>query len=116
MTKTKITLKATAAAVSATIAALLIGPSATGQTDEEATPSVLSSSKVPAGPLPTATVTPLQTTPVPTATVKPLPSASPDGTQPQTTSTATPSATPTPDGTEPPRTTNTVTPAPTQTP
>lgn len=51
---------------------------------------------IPAGPRPTATVTPLQSTPVPTATVTPLPSASPSGTQPQTTNTVAPSPSPSP--------------------
>ncbi len=45
--------------------------------DETATP--LPSPAVPAGPRPTATVTPLQSSPEPTATVTPLPSASPAG-------------------------------------
>ena len=54
----------------------------------------LPSPSIPAGPRPTATVTPLQTTPEPTATVTPLPSASPSGTQPPTTNTITPTPTP----------------------
>ena len=71
---------------------------------------------IPAGPRPTATVTPLQTTPAPTATVTPLPVASPDGTQPRTTNTVAPSPTPTPSPTaSPAQITNTVTPAPTLT-
>ncbi|HEY1582826.1 MAG TPA: hypothetical protein VGF73_07000 [Chthoniobacterales bacterium] len=49
---------------------------------------------VPAGPRPTATVTPLQASPQPTTTITPLPSASPSGTQPQTTNTMTPSPSP----------------------
>jgi hypothetical protein len=56
--------------------------------NESVTP--LPSASIPAGPRPTATVTPLQTSPQPTATVTPLPSASPAGTQPQTTNTITP--------------------------
>ncbi len=51
---------------------------------------------IPAGPRPTATVTPLQETPQPTSTVTPLPSASPAGTQPQTTNTVAPSPSPSP--------------------
>jgi hypothetical protein len=85
---------------------------AQSETPDAITP--LPSPSVPAGPRPTATVTPLQTTPVPTVTITPLPSASPLGTQPQTTNTATPTPLPsaTPSGTQP-RTTNTVTPTPT---
>ncbi len=59
--------------------------------------SPLPSPSVPAGPRPTATVTPLEATPQPTETITPLPSASPSGTQPQTTNTVTPTPTATPD-------------------
>lgn len=58
--------------------------------------SPLPSPSIPAGPRPTASVTPLQTTPQPTTTVTPLPSASPSGTQPRTTNTVAPSPTATP--------------------
>lgn len=61
--------------------------------NETATP--LPSPPVPAGPRPTATITPLEASPEPTATVTPLPSASPAGTQPQTTNTVAPSPSPT---------------------
>ncbi|MEO8045149.1 MAG: hypothetical protein ABI674_09605 [Spartobacteria bacterium] len=60
--------------------------------DETATP--IATPSIPAGPRPTATVTPLQETPQPTSTVTPLPSASPAGTQSQTTNTVAPSPTP----------------------
>jgi hypothetical protein len=60
--------------------------------DESVSP--LPSPSVPAGPRPTATITPVQTSPQPTAAVTPLPSASPDGTQPITTNTVTPTPTP----------------------
>jgi hypothetical protein len=86
------------------LAAIFLSLTASGQSDL--------SPSVPAGPQPTATVTPLQTTPVPTATVTPLPSASPAGTQPQTTNTVTPAPTASPSPTHP-QTTNTVTPSPT---
>lgn len=46
--------------------------------------------QIPAGPQPTASISPLQSSPEPTATITPLPSASPNGTQPQTNNTVTP--------------------------
>ncbi len=58
--------------------------------------SPIPSPSIPAGPRPTATVTPLEASPEPTATVTPLPSASPAGTQPHTANTVAPSPTPTP--------------------
>jgi hypothetical protein len=66
--------------------ALVVAMGAQAQApNETATP--IPTPSIPAGPRPTATVTPLQETPQPTTTVTPLPSASPAGTQPQTTNT-----------------------------
>ncbi len=73
---------------------ILAGAAAAQSPHDDASP--LQSPSIPAGPRPTATIAPLQTSPLPTATVTPLPSASPAGTQPQTTNTVAPSPTATP--------------------
>lgn len=111
--KAKLILRAMTALWS--VCALFQPQHAFAQSDNETTASP--SPTVPAGPRPTATVTPLQSTPQPTATVTPLASASPDGTQPQTSNTVAPSPTPTPSPTgTPAQTTNTVAPSPAPTP
>lgn len=72
---------------------LTLAVTSLAQSDVEgATP--IPSPSIPAGPRPTATVTPLAASPEPTTAVTPLPSASLSGTQPQTTNTVTPSPTP----------------------
>ncbi len=91
------------------LGALTMTLSAQTSTESPTPPSV----SIPAGPRPTATVTPLQSSPVPTATVTPLPSAAPAGPQPETTNTVAPSPSPTPSATgTPAQTTNTVAPSP----
>ena len=92
---------------------LAVPPLAQAQNESEASPSPFRGATIPAGPQPTATVTPLQSSPVPTATVTPLASASPEGTQPQTTNTVAPSPTASASATgTPAQTTNTVPPSP----
>jgi hypothetical protein len=66
--------------LTSTIAALALVTVALAESPNDiATP--IPSPTIPAGPQPTATVTPLQTTPQPTATITPLPSATPSGIQ-----------------------------------
>ncbi|MEO5754197.1 MAG: hypothetical protein ABIR38_05780 [Chthoniobacterales bacterium] len=79
-----------------TVAAALCAATSLWAESPNETATSLPSPPVPAGPRPTATISPLEASPEPTATVTPLPSASPAGTQPQTSNTIAPSPSPTP--------------------